>query len=124
MIEIHFNGVDQRVESVEQLGLALDAFDRKDQFELWCFSPNGPSLCMLRNGSCAWLMYLRFSEDAGYHSIGAVDSDGMASYRLSNGQIDEYPVAWCIDVEQCYRAVAYFFVNSGAQPPWVTWQAD
>ena len=29
-----------------------------------------------------------------------------------------------IDVEQCYKALAFFFVNEGAQPDWVSWHAS
>ena len=37
---------------------------------------------------------------------------------------DEYQLAWCIKVEQCYRILAYFYVNEGAQPDWVSWHAS
>jgi len=45
-----------------------------------------------------------------------------ASYTLANGEITELPLAWCIDLEQCYKAVAYFFVNDGARYDFVCWQ--
>jgi len=124
MIEVSFNGSNQHVESVEELACALDEFDEQDQFELWCSVPEGPSLCMLRSGARAWLMYLCFPEDAGHHSVGDTERNGTNSFLLSNGQVDEYPAAWCIDLEQCYKAVAYFFVNVGDRAPWVNWQAD
>ncbi len=122
MIRVHFNGVDQHVESIEGLDVALDRFDGHDQFEVVCAVPDGRSLTMLRSGGHAWLMYLRFSGDSGFHSMGRADREGVASFRLSNGQVDEYPVAWCIDVEQGFKAVAYFFVNNGACAPWISWQ--
>jgi len=49
------------------------------------------------------------------------NATGSASYVLSNDQVDEYPLSWCIDIEQCYKAMAYFFVNNGAMPSWVSW---
>ena len=44
------------------------------------------------------------------------------SYRLSNGQTDEYPAAWCVPVEDCYKTLAYFFVNRGLRPEWLAWE--
>jgi len=40
----------------------------------------------------------------------------MIESWMSNGQVDVYPLSWCIDVKQCYKAVAYFCVNEGAKP--------
>jgi hypothetical protein len=103
-------------------GSWLDLFDQVRIFELWAsVSQDGPSLSMLRNGPCAWLMYLRFNGDAGFVSQGELTQTGKASYTLSNGQVDHYPLSWCIDLELCYGAVAYFFAYEGARFPWITW---
>jgi hypothetical protein len=77
---------------------------------------------MLRNGKHAFLMYLRVSGDSGFVSVGSSEQDVPVQYRLSNGQVDEYPNAWCLPVEQCYKALAYFFVNDGQRPEWVAWR--
>lgn len=77
---------------------------------------------MLRNGHWAWLMYMAEPGDAGFRSEGDASLGGTASYTLSNGQVDEYPLAWCIPVEDCYKAVAYFYVNEGERPGWVKWK--
>jgi len=92
------------------------------QFELWLNMPGGPALCMLRNARNAWLMYLRHAEDAGLATSGDIRRLGVVSYRLSNGQVDEYPASWCVDVADCYKALAYFFVNEGLRPEWLTWR--
>lgn len=121
MINIIFNGLPQSISSVEELGEALDRFDAQPQFELWASTAEGPSMCMLRNGAHAWLMYLRVPGDSGFNSVGNRANVGVQKYRLSNGQTDEYPLSWCIEVEQCYKALSYFFVNEGARPEWVSW---
>jgi hypothetical protein len=118
---ISFNGADEDICSIEALGAALDRFDMQEKFELWVSENEGPSLCMLRNGEHAFLMYLRFSGDSGFVSIGEAAADSTVEYPLSNGQRDEYPASWCIPVEQCYKAVAYFFVNEGKRPEWLAW---
>ena len=121
MIDITFNGEHLDIASIEQFGQALDRFDQAANFEVWLATSAGPSMCMLRNQSNAWLMYLRNAEDSGFTSLGDSSRSGLASYTLGNGQIDEYPLAWCIDVEQGYKALAYFFANEGARPEWVVW---
>lgn len=119
--QIIFNGQAEEIESLEDLGEALDRFDQCQQFELVCTVTNGPSLFMLRNGGLAWVMYLRYAGDAGFHSQGDSNNTGSATFRLSNGQVDEYPISWCIEVEQCYKVLSYFFVNDGGIPSWVKW---
>ena len=122
MIAVSFNGVREEVGSIDDFGMALDRYDGVARFELWLSQvPEGPSLCMLRNGEHAFLMYLRFREDSGFVSQGASAMEDEAEYVLSNGQVDVYPMAWCIPVEQCYQALAYFFVNDGLRPEFVAW---
>ena len=78
-------------------------------------------MAMLRNEDHAWLMYLRFSGDAGFVSQGDLTKTGKTSYALANGEVGEYPLAWCIDLERCYQAAMYFFVNNGSKPEWIAW---
>jgi hypothetical protein len=124
MVAITFNDQPESIASIEEFSLALERFDCTPLFELWLSLKDGPSICMLRSGKHAWLMYLRFDSDSSFVSQGQVNAQGVASYVLANGQIDEYPLAWCIDLEQCYKTLAYFFVNEGARPDWISWHAS
>ena len=111
-----------QIQSIEEFGTALDDFDSREDFELWLNLTDGPALCMLRHADAAWLLYLNHESDSGYTSIGNPQAHGSVQYRLSNGQVDEYPAAWCLDVEDCYKALVYFFVNEGLRPDWIKWQ--
>lgn len=122
MVSVTFNGESQPTKSIEEFGVALNYFNESRQFEIWVSVEGGPSMCMLRNGENTWLMYLRFVGDSGFVSRGNPNKLGSAFYVLSNDQVDEYPLAWCIDIEQCYIALAYFFVNNGPMPNWVSWR--
>src|SRR5215475_7936569 len=104
-MQIRFNGEDQPIASIEELGLALDRFDLTPLFELWIATGEGPSMLMLRNADHAWLMYLRYEGDSGFVTQGDQTRSGFCKYELSNGQIDEYPLSWCIELEQCYKAI-------------------
>ena len=121
MITISFNGEPQKIDSIEALGEALTDFDDHDRFELWCNIANGPSMCMFRNAENAFLMYLRSAGDQGVVSQGDRAAKGTVEYTLANGQIDEHPAFWSIEIEQCYKAIAYFYVNDGLQPEWISW---
>ncbi|MGC5700453.1 hypothetical protein J4P02_09625 [Pseudomonas sp. NFXW11] len=69
-ISIFFNGHTEDITSREELREALERFDEVPQFELWVSITDGPSICMLRNGEHAWLMYLRYEGDSGFTSQG------------------------------------------------------
>ncbi|TDK66400.1 Imm1 family immunity protein [Sapientia aquatica] len=124
MVNITFNDQPQEITTIQELGDAIDRFDQESQFEIWANVQNGPAMCMLRSGSNSFLMYLREAGDSGFTSRGTQDQVGNTTYLLSNGQLDDYPRSWSIDVEQCYKAISYFFVNGGTKPDWIHWHED
>lgn len=124
MITFSFNGDSQLLTSTEHMSRLLSRYKKTPEFELWAISSNGPSLCMLRNGDHAWLMYLRQAGDSGFSSRSGTEGATTVAFRLANGQYDEYPLAWCIDVKQCYDALAFFFESAGAKPEWISWNED
>jgi hypothetical protein len=118
MIIVTFNGTEELMNEIDEFGAALDRFDAQLIFELWLNAPGGASMSMLRNSQHAFLMYLREFGDSGFVSVGEEAAD---MYTLSNGQMDEYPRSWCSPLEECYKALAYFFVNDGMRPEWLQW---
>lgn len=121
-MEVTLNGISQSYEGFEEFASALSRFDLEPLFELWISAPGGQSISMLRNGRKAWLMYLRYEGDSGSVTLGAHRGDGTCVYTLANGQIDVYPLSWCIPIDQCYKAIAHFFRNEGARYDLVAWQ--
>ena len=114
----HVDGIDLR-QYLERV--------REQQFsEVWLnFGEEGPSMMMLVNGVHAWLMYLQDHDDPGFHSLnpsyhGPVEQ--MMKFELSNGQMDEYPVAWTLTLEEAFRACEYFVITQGGRSPAITWQ--
>jgi hypothetical protein len=122
MVTVSFNGRGEISQSVEAFDVALARFGGHARFELWLSVSEGPSMCMLRNGEHAFLMYLRFPGDSGFVSSGKSAHKEPIEYTLSNGQVDRYPQWWCISVALCFKALAYFFANNGARPEWVAWR--
>ena len=120
-IELMLDGRVLEVATETQLREQLRVIAAQARFELWISVPDGPSMSMLRNGEHAWLMYLRESGDHGFRSVGDAQRPGSARYWLANGQVDEYPLSYCIDVDQCLEAIAYFHVKGGARAPGIRW---
>ncbi|MDI3293742.1 Imm1 family immunity protein [Janthinobacterium tructae] len=127
-MELNLHGESRVVDGIVALEQALLDARALAQCELWLTlaedAEQGPALCMLRNGGNAWLMYLSGQDDLSFHSLGDEEADGVCSYLLSNGQVDEYPEAWCVAVEQCQRAFVAFFRTGGARPAGIAWEAD
>ena len=121
---LSLNGQDSDVDSIERLTQQLDGVPMQEWLELWMNVEDGPSLCMLKGGSVAFLTFLRYPGDEGFVSGGDAGVRGVAEFRLSNGQVDEYPRAWCIDVDLCCKAVMQFFVNGGERPDLIAWRRD
>lgn len=127
-MELNLHGEARAVDSIAALEQALTDARALAQCELWLTlatdAEQGPALCLLRNGGNAWLMYLSGQDDLSFHSLGDEEETGECSYLLSNGQVDEYPEAWCVEVGQCQRAFLAFFMTGGARPAGIAWEAD
>ncbi|MFA6070923.1 MAG: Imm1 family immunity protein [Janthinobacterium sp.] len=127
-MELNLHGEPHVMDSLLALEQALTDARALAQCEVWLTlatdAEQGPALCMLRNGGNAWLMYLSGQDDRSFHSLGDEEETGECSYLLSNGQVDEYPEAWCVDVEHCQRAFVAFFRTGGARPASIAWEAD
>ena len=125
---LNLHGEARAVDSILALEQMLQEARTLAQCELWLTlatdAEQGSALCMLRNGGNAWLMYLSGQDDLSFHSLGDEEADGVCSYLLANGQVDVYPEAWCVDVEQCQRAFVAFFKTGGARPDAIAWEAD
>lgn len=94
--------------------------------ELWVHSDDGQMLCALINGPVGWVSYLRWDGDPGFSSRNpeyAGPPDGKIEYRLSNGQVDEYPAARALPLDVVQRALRYF-EQHGRPPPFVHWHND
>jgi hypothetical protein len=106
-----------------ELWLARDD-DDNDQGAM---SNDQGAMSLLANGDHAWLMHLRHHDgDAGFSSRNPTydgPPDATASFRLSNGQLDTYPLAWTVSRERALQAIEHFLVT-GERVPWITWHED
>jgi hypothetical protein len=104
----------------------------------------GPTLFALLNGCIGWLMYLRHDDgDSGFRSHNAAfdgsdpapgrpafvsrfngEAVAVIEYRLSNGQVDQYPASWALPEQEIMRALEYFVEHRGGRAPFVRWHGD
>ncbi len=98
--------------------------DGKQYKEIWLEGPEEQSICALINGNIGWLMYLRFSGDAGYSSRNQLEtSDKNIEFYLSNGQCDGYPKKWTYPLDTLKEAL-FSFIDNGELPKQVEWYDD
>lgn len=104
----------------------MDIWSQNHFKEIWVYSEDEQSMCALINGDYGWLMYLREEGDAGFSSRNpdyTGSDDETMEFTLSNGQVDEYPLAWVLPVEIVNKALEYFEKNHKL-PDFITWHDD
>jgi hypothetical protein len=143
-IKLLINKYSSRIASVTEFRRELIPF-AAERFREICLvvDQKGPTLFALLNQSIGWLMYLRHYGDAGFSSRNpAFDASAAApsgptfvsrfrgalvpviEYRLSNGQVDQYPASWALPEEEIVRALEYFVEHRGDRAPFVVWNDD
>ena len=114
--------------TIRELPQYFDKVRQRRFSELWITTgDNGPSLTMLINGESAWLMYLQNSNDSGFHTVNPSyngSAEACLEFMLSNGQIDEYPLAWTLTLKDAFDACEYFVATQGGRPPTLVWEAS
>jgi hypothetical protein len=143
-IELRVNGHSSRVASVAEFRRALIPFALHEFREISIdIEEGGPALFALLNRSIGWLMYLRHYGDVGFSSRNpAFDASAAAQsnpasisrwggvlvpvieYRMSNGQLDQYPASWALPEKEVMCALEYFVEHQGARAPFVVWHDD
>jgi hypothetical protein len=114
------------VTSRDQLRAALARLETEEFCDTWLRATTFPALCALTNANGGWLMYLREEGDAGFSSRNprySGDAGKLLRYRLSNGQIDEYPASWAVSKLEIFEALAHFLEHE-CRPPFIVWHDD
>jgi hypothetical protein len=125
-IELTINGKTWKVGTVEQLRQRLKAVRATQFSEVWLRRADATSLAILVNRRSAWLTYFRDDGGQSFSSRNADyagPDDATMEFLLSNGQMDEYPVAYTIPTSEALRAAEHYF-RTGERSPRVTWEED
>lgn len=94
--------------SIERLAEALAITTQ--YCEIWLEDSGGPSLCCLKSGDDAMLMYLRHEGDSGFVAHNAERSESeRIDFILTNGQMDSYPRSWTVPYETARWAMERFW---------------
>jgi hypothetical protein len=125
-MDLSINGWRSKVASSAELRDAIAPFAKEQFREIWLNATDGPSLCALLNGKRGWLMYLPEEGDAGFSSRNpsfSGNENEVIEYRLTNGQVDEYPARWSLGEDDVLSALV-FFAEERRRPPTVYWHDD
>jgi hypothetical protein len=117
--------VNYPVMDAGQLRELLSLVMRPHYAELDLTGPKG-MLFISKTGDRAFLMFLRYDGDAGFHSVNPEyvgPADAMLELYMKNGQSDEKPLAEWISVDEAQRVAEHFF-QYGERAPWITWHDD
>jgi hypothetical protein len=128
-MRLTINGQGATVSAAADLHPYWQAVRGRQFSEVWLAAgEDGPALAMLVNGKRTWLMYLRDQEgDPGLSSRNpdyAGPPDALTQFVLDNGQLDKYPIAWTLPLEQAIAACKYFAVTQGGRSPEIVWHDD
>ncbi len=93
--------------------------------EAWLRDENGAALSLLKSGDRAFLMLIRFEGDAGMTSRSQPPSGSKAvlKFKLGNGQVDEYSIAWTVSFEDARRVMEEFWFTRAPSKN-IAWQDD
>ena len=126
-MQLTLNGHAAPIASVDALHQQLEQVRQQQYSEVWLdVGEEGPALMMLVNGDVAWLMYLSdLQADSSFHSCNPLYTGSVEARKeffLSNGQRDEYPVAWTLPLEEACVACDYFVLGQGGRSPAICWE--
>jgi hypothetical protein len=113
------------IRTVAELEAAL-AIPCPSFLELWVELDDGQLIAALVNRDRGWLMHLRYAGDSGFSSRNPDyrgDPNELIDYKLSNGQLDQYPASWAYPVADLKRALR-FFIETRRPPDWIEWHED
>ena len=92
--------------------------------EVWLQHDNGHTLGMLKSDDRALLLFLESPGAVGCTSRSSDDlPPSLIPFRLTNGQMDEYPAAWTIPFPVAVDALRDF-CDTGEPAPFVQWAND
>jgi hypothetical protein len=124
-----YEGWSLAVDEEERRGLSADEVlgsvstaVAKRAGELWLTRYEEDSLTLLLGPRRAFVMYLAFPGDSGVtaHDARMAGSPDIASFTLSNGQVDEFSYEETLPKDDALAVVEHF-VSSGGLAPWVEW---
>ena len=125
MFKAAVNNCHYDFHSLTELERVLKEGHDQEYREIWV-EHGKRTMCALAAGHRAWLLMMRFPEDCGLSSRNRDYAGGAGEtmkFRLSNGQIDEYPVAWTLPNDVWVPAML-LFAETGKLSKSVGWHQE
>lgn len=99
---------------------------KKQYHEIWIDGNDDSHLCALINGNMGYLMYLPDEDGRSFSSRNPDykgDNNKLLDFSLENGQLDYYPLSWCLPLSTIEKALIYF-KESKKCPSFIKWHDD
>jgi hypothetical protein len=125
MLHLLQNQIPQSIPTEEALLTSLEALTQNPYNEIWLTGHGTTSLTILTNGQSAFLMFLRHEGDSGFSSRNPTSpsSDTTISFKLANGQVDQYPADWVVPLTSAWQAAIDYF-KTGKMSKEIIWEED
>jgi len=121
MIKFSINNTDFELKTEQSLNEKLTILKKNKFNEIWISGFAKSSLTVLTNSKKAFLMYLRNEDDAGFNSVSSEnETDESMDFLLSNGQMDEYPLHFLVDIDLAEKAILKYY-ESGEMWNGIAW---
>ena len=99
-----------KLNSEELLHQILNATDLTELHEILISGHGDTSLTVMTNPYGAFMMFLRENGDSGFTSRNQTKEEGeFVDFKLSNGQVDQYPLNWVIKHEEAKQAIISYY---------------
>ncbi len=112
-ITLTINGKEYQARSGDELTPYLQQLKFTSYNEIWATQSDCSSLCLLTNSSRAFVLYLRYPGDSGLiATTNDQVTNTMIEFKLSNGQLDEYPARWTVPVHDALKILTSFIQDN------------
>lgn len=106
------NGNSKIINSIEEYKSFYAQYENEKYLEINISTENNKSIIALLNENYLIAVFLRFDGDSGFYTINEENnSEELISFKLSNGQIDEYPLNYLIDRKKIDDIINYFIIK-------------
>jgi len=111
------------LQSEELLQKILSTTDLADLHEILISGHADSSMTVLTSENGALLMFLREKGNSGFTSRSRTnEKKDLVDFKLSNGQLDEYPTNWLVGHEEARRAIVEY--KTGQRLDTINWMEE
>ena len=124
-MELSINGEIIEILNFQDFTEYFNTVENEKYLEIDLFEENNMGIFVLLNEEYALVLFFRYEGDSGLSAINNkyANSDKLESFKLSNGQMDEYPLNYLIDRKEIFSIIECF-INEKKMSDSVEWHEE